>query len=228
MPNFDFVRKTESERTFRVASVMSQFDLSSEKIAEKFSGTIDIENRDWNIGVIYGASGTGKSSVIKELWPNEYIDHFSWKKKSILDDMPKAKGVKEITQAFNAVGFSSPPSWLKPYSVLSTGEKMRVDLARAILEDRGLIVFDEFTSVVNRQVAKIGSMALAKAIRRAGKKFIAATCHYDILEWLEPDWAFCTDTMSFFLPRDTSAQKSNSRSANADERYGKCLGNITI
>lgn len=44
--------------------------------------------------------------------------------------------------------------------------------------------------VVDRTVAKIGSAAIAKSIRkgRIAKQFVAVTCHYDILEWLEPDW----------------------------------------
>jgi ABC-type ATPase with predicted acetyltransferase domain len=111
--------------------------------------------------------------------------------------MPKECSVDEITKAFNSVGFSSPPSWLKPYSVLSNGQKMRADLARAILEDNKLFVFDEFTSVVDREVAKIGSFAIQKAIRKTDKQFIAVGCHYDIEEWLLPDWVFNTDTMTF-------------------------------
>ena len=53
-----------------------------------------------------------------------------------------------------------------------------------------LIVFDEFTSVVDRTVAKIASAALAKAIRkrRTTARFVAVTCHYDVLDWLTPDW----------------------------------------
>jgi len=88
--------------------------------------------------------------------------------------MPKNKSVEDITSAFNSVGFSSPPSWLKPYSVLSNGQKMRVDLARAILEDNQLFVFDEFTSVVDRNVAQIGSFAMQKAIRKTNKKFYSS------------------------------------------------------
>jgi GNAT superfamily N-acetyltransferase len=61
-----------------------------------------------------------------------------------------------------------------------------------------LVVFDEFTSVVDRTVAQVGSAAVAKAIRsgRIAKRFVAVSCHYDILPWLEPDWvadmATCT------------------------------------
>jgi GNAT superfamily N-acetyltransferase len=124
----------------------------------------------------------------------------------VLDDMPKECSVEQITSAFNSVGFSSPPSWLKPYSVLSNGQKMRVDLARAILEKNELFVFDEFTSVVDRNVAQIGSFAMQKAIRKTNKKFIAVTCHFDVQDWLLPDWVFNTDTMTF---QSFEGQKKN-------------------
>ena len=136
-------------------------------------------------------------SIAKELFADSYWNKSDHRSSSVLDDFTKELSVDEITKTFNNVGFSSPPSWLKPYAVLSNGEKMRVDLAEAILSDNKLIVFDEFTSVVDRNVAKIGSAAIAKSIRRTKKKFIAVSCHYDILEWLEPDWIFDTNEMSF-------------------------------
>lgn len=83
---------------------------------------------------------------------------------------------------------------------------MRVDIARAILENKDLTVFDEFTSVVDRNVAKISSFAIQKAIRRANKKFIAVGCHFDIEDWLLPDWVFDTNTMTFRL---CEGQKKN-------------------
>lgn len=74
---------------------------------------------------------------------------------------------------------------------------MRTDVARALCLGQGLVVFDEWTSVVDREVAKIASYAVSKAIRRIGKKFVAVTCNYDVIDWLEPDWVFCTDNMEF-------------------------------
>lgn len=50
-----------------------------------------------------------------------------------------------------------------------------------------LIVFDEFTSVVDREIAKIASFAISKSIKRSNKQFVAVTCHYDVEDWLEPD-----------------------------------------
>jgi ABC-type dipeptide/oligopeptide/nickel transport system ATPase subunit/GNAT superfamily N-acetyltransferase len=197
MPSFDIIREVKPKKSFRVASVMGQFDLQTEHVKENFVGSLDIDNHEWNIGIIYGASGSGKSTIAKQLFGKNYVTSFKYKSDSVLDDMPKEKATEEITKTFNSVGFATVWSWLKPYSVLSTGEKMRVDLARAVLENRELIVFDEFTSVVNREVAKAGSFALQKAIRKLNKKFIAVSCHYDIIDWLEPDWVFNTDRMEF-------------------------------
>lgn len=196
MPTFDIIKETIAPKSFRVASIIGKFDLQSEKITEHFKGNIDIEN-DWQIGLIVGKSGTGKTTIAKQLFPQSYITSYDYNKETILDDMPKECSVDEITKAFNSVGFSSPPSWLKPYSVLSNGQKMRVDLARAILEENKMFVFDEFTSVVDRNVAKIGSYAIQKAIRKTDKQFIAVGCHYDVEDWLMPDWVFNTDTMTF-------------------------------
>ena len=205
MPTFNIVRESKPKKSFRVASVVGKFDLPSEHIIENFQGNIDLPE-NWQIGLIVGKSGTGKTTIAKELFPDSYITIFEYKAESILDDMPQNKSVEEISSAFNSVGFSSPTSWLKPYSALSNGQKMRVDLANAILSDRQLFVFDEFTSVVDRNVAQIGSFAMQKAIRKTNKQFIAVSCHFDIEDWLLPDWVFDTDTMTF---RTREGQKKN-------------------
>lgn len=43
--------------------------------------------------------------------------------------------------------------------------------------------------MVDRTVAQIGSHAVQKAIRKTpGKRFVAITCHFDVIDWLQPDW----------------------------------------
>ena len=205
MPTFDIIKQVKPTKTFRVASVIGKFDLQSENIIEHFKGDINIPN-EWQIGLIVGKSGTGKTTIAKQLFKNAYITSYNYKAETVLDDMPKECSVEQITSAFNSVGFSSPPSWLKSYSVLSNGQKMRVDLARAILEEQKFFVFDEFTSVVDRNVAQIGSFAMQKAIRKTDKQFIAVTCHFDVQDWLLPDWVFNTDTMTF---QSFEGQKKN-------------------
>jgi ABC-type ATPase with predicted acetyltransferase domain len=125
------------------------------------------------------------------------------------------------------VGFASPPDWLKSYDCLSQGEKMRVDIARALCLDQSLIVFDEFTSVVDREIAKVSAFAISKAVRRSTKKFIAVTCHYDVVDWLDPDWVFCADSMEFDRKKECG-RPLNSKSIGAAPTFGRCFGNITI
>lgn len=186
---------------------MGQFDLQESNVTEHFVGSIDLPN-NWNIGLIVGRSGSGKTTIARELFDANIINGFEWTHDNILDDMPKGVSVNDITKTLTAVGFSSPPSWMKRFDVLSNDEKMRCEIARAILEKRDMFVFDEFTSVVDRNVARISSLAIQKAIRRQNKRFIAVTCHYDVQDWLMPDWVFNTDDMTFQL-LDVEAQKKN-------------------
>ena len=154
------------------------------------------------------------------------INGFEYKAKSVVDDMPKSAKMDDITKMFYAVGFGSVPSWLKPYSVLSNGEKMRVDLARALLE-KDFVCFDEFTSVVDRQVAQTACIAINKAIKKTDKKFVAVSCHYDILDWLQPDWVFDTNKMQCFFG-NAHDRKNNMKSENAIAVSGQNLGVIII
>lgn len=235
MPHFDIVRKSAPAETFRVASVAGTYDLQTTEIEEHFEGDIDLPEK-WNVGLIVGRSGTGKSTIAKELFGKNLINGYEWTHECLLDDFPADAKMNDIYQALNSVGFASPPNWLKPFAVLSNGEKMRCEMARAIVENEDLFVFDEFTSVVDRNVAKIGSLATQKAIRRSGKQFIAVTCHYDVEEWLMPDWVFNTDSMTFTLlnyegqlkkdlPSTSDSTKSRAQESSIIGRY---LGSITI
>lgn len=233
MPNFNIVKEVHPDNTFRVNSIVNNFDLDLDHIHEHFEGSIDIEDKDWNIGLIVGSSGTGKSTIAKECFGDKYIKGYEYKSKAVIDDMPKDKSIKDIEKTFTSVGFASPPSWLKPYEVLSNGEKMRVDLARSILENKETIVFDEFTSVVNREVAKTSSYAISKAVRKQNKQFVAVACHRDIIDWLEPDWIYDTDEKSFFIVRESlTAQELNLKytglTTKLKNKYGKYLESIII
>ena len=147
----------------------------------------------YNIGVIHGASGSGKSTLLAEYGKEKVI---SWdRKKSVISHFVNGE---DAVEKFTAVGLNSVPTWCKPYHVLSTGEKFRANLAMNLV-DGGVV--DEYTSVVNRTVAMSASIALAKYARKKNIKITIATCHEDVLEWLEPDWSFDTKDNSLVVGR---------------------------
>jgi len=193
MPNVDVQVECPVYDSFRVQQVAGMFDVPlQDKARERFHLEMPELGDDWSIGLVVGPSGSGKSTVARKLFGDRLYQNRAWADDRAVVDQLGDRPIKDITGMFTAVGFSSPPSWVKPYRVLSGGEQFRCDLARALIEGQQdqVVAFDEFTSVVDRNVARVVSAAIAKGIRRnrIGCRFVAVTCHYDVTEWLTPDW----------------------------------------
>lgn len=190
------VVETDASSSVRARQVSSMFDVPhSPRSRLEWDVEVPAVEDAWNVGLIVGPSGSGKTSVMRHVYgePAE----LAWGAASVVDDFAKSLSVQAITEACSSVGFNTIPAWLRPFAVLSNGERFRVDLARRLLELPDPVVVDEFTSVVDRQVAKIGAHAVQKYVRKAGRKFVAVTCHYDVIDWLQPDWVLDMATQSF-------------------------------
>jgi ABC-type cobalamin/Fe3+-siderophores transport system ATPase subunit len=189
---------------------MANIELKSKIINDKYTEYVyeafDIQNReetsvsipmnlgeaknfDWNIGVILGGSGSGKTTILKRMGDVKKV-HFDMEKPLISNF--NWLEPKDVTLVLTSMGLSSVPTWLRPFHTLSNGEQYRATLAYLVAssKDGEVILVDEYTSVVDRDVAKAMSFALQKYIRRENKRIIVASCHYDILEWLMPDWNY--------------------------------------
>lgn len=198
MPRLDVVVRSKISKHPRVRQLEGMFDVPRQESQElSWSGNIPLEEKPWNVGLIVGPSGSGKTTIARDLFSEEMKRELNWDAPSVIECFDAAKSMKEITNICQAVGFNTIPAWMRPFSVLSNGEKFRADLARRILEGTGTVVVDEFTSVVDRQVAKIGSHAVQKYIRKQKRQFVAVACHYDIEDWLQPDWILEPSTMTF-------------------------------
>jgi GNAT superfamily N-acetyltransferase len=183
--------------SYRAARVKSLFNAES---GANFSldAELPIEGSDWSIGVVVGPSGSGKTSMGRQVFGPEAIYEPDWPADRPIVDAIAADGdFNAVTAALAAVGLGDVPAWLRPYAVLSNGEKFRATLARLVAEAPQQAVVDEFTSVVDRQIAKIGALAFSKAWRRTGGQVVLLSCHYDILDWLQPDWVYDTATAKF-------------------------------
>lgn len=182
-------------KSFRAASVKSLFNAESgcnfDLVAD-----LPIDDGDWKIGLIVGPSGSGKTSMGKKIFGKGALYNFdNWPEdRPIVDAIAPDGDINAVTGALAAVGLGDVPTWLRPFHVLSNGEKFRANLAKIICEAPSEVVIDEFTSVVDRQIARFGALAFSKAWKRTGGKCVLLSCHYDIIDWVEPDWVFDTAT----------------------------------
>lgn len=196
MAKISVVVESAISTSIRAQQLSSMFDVpAQERVRLEWHGDMPIEKMAWNVGLIVGPSGSGKSTILRDQFGESLA--LTWGGSSVIDDFSPALSVNDISIACQAVGFNTIPAWLRPFGVLSNGEKFRVEMARLLLEGGPLVAVDEFTSVVDRQTAQIGAHAVQKWTRKQGKKFVAATCHYDLEEWLQPDWVLEPATMTF-------------------------------
>jgi len=221
---FEFSFKTETIDSFRCKSLIGQYDLENKETIQNFSGDYKL-SENWKVGLIVGNSGSGKTSIAKHVFGE--FTKTDWNEKPLIENFDASIKMDDITFALGSVGFNSVPYWLKPFGVLSNGEKARAELARMALEN-DLVVYDEFTSLVDRDVAKSMANSVQKMFRKLNKQFVAVTCHHDVLDWLMPDWVYDTDKKEFYCPKFNEGKSSSSRSQEQQNTHGIFIKSIII
>lgn len=184
----------------------------------------EVKDLDFQILVVCGASGKGKSTLLKE---------FGLVGGGLVYDNNKAiisnfKTPQDAVEHLSAVGLSSIPVWCRTRSVLSVGEGFRADLALNIGSNN---VFDEFTSTIDRNVAKSTCNSIQRFIRDKGyKNIVFCSCHKDYIPYLKPDIVIDLDVEKVFDCRGVElgeALRSKSMKQQV-KRFGAYLGSITI
>lgn len=201
MTTIEVHHRTSDFNSYRAARVKSLFNAENGCNFDLAIENVDLSG-EWSIGVVVGASGSGKTSIGKQIFGENKIVNLSdgWSNdKPIVDDIAPDGDFNRVTGLLSSVGLGDVPAWLRPFRVLSNGEQFRAGLARLICERPKETVVDEFTSVIDRQIAKIGAQAFQKAWRRENPsgKVVLLTPHYDVLDWLQPDWIIDTNTKTF-------------------------------
>lgn len=224
--------KTSDFNTYRSARVKSLFN--AERGNEfNLDANIPIEGEEWQIGLIVGPSGSGKTSIGKKLFGGgKIVDLYSgWDNGApIIEAINPGGDFDTVTGALANVGLGDVPAWLRPFHALSNGQQFRAGLARVIVDAPDEVIIDEFTSVVDRQIAKIGALAFSKGWRRnKGKRCVLLACHYDIIEWLQPDWVYDTGTATFKKKTNLENGRASSlKFGRSTPLTGDILNRITI
>jgi len=142
---------------------------------------------DDGIILIVGTSGSGKSTILRTLGDRQA--HFD-PETTLIENFSTAQRGEELLLA---TGLRSIPTWFRSPTTLSNGERHRFEMALCI--DQGITTIDEFTSVVDRDTAKSLAYSMRQYYDRSGQTepLYIASCHRDIIEWLDPEWVYDTD-----------------------------------
>lgn len=149
--------------SYRANRVKSLFN--AEKSSFELRAELPFEDFDWKIGLVVGPSGSGKTSIGQQVFPGTEISDLygGWASGvPIIDAIAPGGSFDQVTHMLSAVGLGDVPAWLRPFSALSNGQKFRAGLARELCGGSTSMVVDEFTSVVDRQIAKIGALAFSR------------------------------------------------------------------
>ena len=140
------------------------------------------------IVLIAGTSGSGKSTILKSL--GEYTQPKVEFYNSVIENFSTPERGEELLLA---CGLRSIPTWFRTPNTLSNGEHHRFEMALAL--DQGISTIDEFTSVVDRDTAKSLALSIRRYYDQRGtdEPLYIASCHRDIIDWLDPDWVYDTD-----------------------------------
>lgn len=159
---------------------------------------IDDPARPWNVGLIIGPSGSGKSRAAIRLFGEDAVSESDWPKdRAIVDGFPEGMSLAGIIELLSTTGLSSPPSWLRSFAELSASERFRAQIARGLAEKREPLVVDDFAAALDRASARIAAAVLAKAVRRLHRRLVVATVREDLVRWLDPDWVYEPDAEIF-------------------------------
>lgn len=187
---------TEVERTQRVLDVAEMFGLGLDDKQFTVLDGLKLDIKQGDVVYITGQSGSGKSTVLKEL-RQEYekrgvkvavASEIEMIDQPIVDQIyPGNKLLSKTLELFSFVGLSDANLFLRKPSELSDGQRYRFMLAKMIESGAQVWMADEFLALLDRVTAKVIAYNIQKIARKVGATLIVATTHRDMVDDLAPD-----------------------------------------
>lgn len=196
MSTYELILESPVCTDYRSQRAANSLDIDVSKNARHhFSVDADLDT-PFNVGLIVGASGSGKTTLAHRIWGDQCFRELLDTERPIIEQFPTDWTYDDCVSALNGVGLTQVPCWIRPALTLSNGQRARAEIALQLAypEEDGTVVIDEWTSVVDRTVAKVMSWCVAKHARKTNRRMVLLSCHYDVVEWLNPDWVIdCND-----------------------------------
>ena len=189
MQTHELTLTSEVFKTFRCTKAANSLDIDAEKKSvHHFKVTADLET-PYSVGLIVGASGSGKTTLARKMFGDDCFREMLDLSLPVIDQFPERFTYDECAAMLCGVGLTAVPCWIRPAHTLSNGQRARAECALQLArDDAPLTIIDEWTSVVDRTVAKVMSHCVQKHARRSKRQIILLSCHYDVVDWLNPDW----------------------------------------
>jgi ABC-type transport system involved in cytochrome c biogenesis ATPase subunit/GNAT superfamily N-acetyltransferase len=192
--------------TPNVRMITDSFGIEAHQISREIVGAVTIKAAPGNIVFVAGASGSGKSVVLKALDGMTVLPHLKieyehsprgqysvgWLKPiegeaALIEVFAERYGADRTITAFSRVGLSEAFVFLKPFALLSRGQRYRAMLADLMLRDDPVWLIDEFCADLDPVAASIVAHNLRRLVLREGRiAVIAAANHAHFLKALRP------------------------------------------
>lgn len=196
----EVILQSPVSNNFRCKMACDALDIDIKKKSVHHLKITNIEIPDkWNVGLVYGASGSGKTTLAKKIFGDDVFQAILNEDEPIINQFPEEMTYDECAAILSGIGLNSVPCWVRPVKTLSNGQWARAEAALLMVQDKAIVCLDEWTSVVDRTVAMAMSHCVQKFARKNNKQIILMSCHYDVLEWLIPDWLIDCNEQKFWL-----------------------------
>jgi ABC-type transport system involved in cytochrome c biogenesis ATPase subunit/GNAT superfamily N-acetyltransferase len=189
-----------------VQAILDCFGLSGDSIQSRVISDLAIEATGGNIIFITGPSGCGKSLLLTALDQSIALPYVTTSRESarnssysvgwirdLPQDVPLIEffasrwGMEKALAALNQAGLSEAYVYLKPFSLLSRGQRYRARLADLALREDQVWLIDEFCADLDPMTARIVASNLRKHVVKYQRIAIVAAANHDhYLDCLRP------------------------------------------
>lgn len=182
---------TEVERSDRVLEIAEAFGLGLDDKEFVVFDNQPLEIEQGDVVYITGQSGSGKSTVLRELATQMAdlgvadIDKVELKNVPLIDQI--GASTAEALNLLSIAGLNDAYLFIRKPQELSDGQRYRFRLAKIIESGAKVWVADEFLAVLDRTTAKVIAYNLQKVARKLGATLIVATTHTDMVADLAPN-----------------------------------------
>lgn len=181
------------DRSDRVLEIAEAFGLGLDDKEFVVFDNQPLEIKQGDIVYITGQSGSGKSTVLRELCKQMEesgmtvadIDAVVFEDKPLIDQIGKTTA--EALSLLSIAGLNDAYLFIRRPQELSDGQRYRFRLAKIIESGASVWSADEFLAVLDRVTAKVIAFNLQKTARKFGATLIVATTHTDMVNDLAPN-----------------------------------------